>query len=327
MKPAQKILFVISVLLIGVAALITLKPRSNPLSIEELKKGKYPGSDIQIEETLSPEKTYNRYIVSYYSQGFKLYGLLLIPNSSKPTNGFPVIVLSHGYITPDRYTPEGNYIPYFDAFAENGYIVFKPDYRGHGKSEGSPTSTYYSSDYVVDVLNGIISIKKYSDVDPAKIGIWGHSMGGNISLKVAEISSDVKVLSIWSGVVAPIDDIMENWQGRVSYGPDPLDLELRNKNLDYLLKKYGTPSKNPTFWDKIDPNSYLADVIIPVQISVGLSDNQVPPDFSKGLYDRLKNLNKNVEYFEYDGANHDINQSFSIAMKHTLDFFNKYLDY
>ncbi len=325
MPTARKIIIITSFIFVAFAAFVTSKSKTNSLSMEDLKKGKYPGSDIKVEETLTSEKAYNRYIVSYYSQSLKLFALLLVPNTTKPQNGFPVIILNHGYIIPDKYTPEGNYIPYYDAFANAGYIVFKPDYRGHGKSQGFPTSAYYSSDYVVDTLNAISSIKKYPGVDPAGIGIWGHSMGGNISLKVVEISDDVKALSIWSGVVAPIDDIIYNWQKRVSYKPDPLDFELRNDNLDILLQKYGTPSENPEFWDKIDPNYYLSGINIPVQIHVGLADTQVPSDFSKGLYERLNKFGKNAEYFEYEGANHDINQSFDKAMQKTIEFFDLYL--
>ena len=301
--------------------------KDNPdiLTIQNLKNEKYSGSQIKIEETLPPEETYNRYIASYYSDNLKIYSLLLIPKTPKPPKGFPVIILNHGYIIPEKYTPEGNYIAYADAFAKAGYIVFKPNYRGHGLSEGLPTSTYFAPDYVIDVLNAVSSIKKFKDVDPQKIGVWGHSMGGNITLKTAIISKDVKAVSIWAGVVAPIEDIIYNWQGRVTYKPDTEDLRLRKENLNFLLEKKGTPSENPDFWNSIDPNSHLSEINIPVQIQVGLSDNQVPPDFSKGLYERLKNLNKNAEYFEYRGANHDINQSFEKAMEKTIEFFDKYL--
>lgn len=325
MNTAQKIIVAVSIPLIFLAAFFSLGKKSNPLSIEELEKGSYPGSDIKIEESLSTKSTYGRYIVSYTSDSLKIYALLLIPNSEKPKDGFPVIILNHGYIIPEKYTPDGNYIPYMDAFARAGYIVFKPDFRGHGKSDGKPTSVYFASDYVIDNLNAVSSIKKYPDVNPNKIGVWGHSMGGNIALKTALIDKNIKAVSIWSGVVAPINDIIYNWQNRVSYKPDTEDLILRNQNLDYLLKKYGTPSQNPDFWDSIDPNTYLNNIQIPVQIEVGLADNQVPPDFSEGLYEKLESLGKNVEYYKYPGANHDINQSFSAAMEKTLDFFNKYL--
>lgn len=304
---------------------VVTMPR-NPMSIEFMRQAEYPGSEIAIEETLTPQKTYNRYIASYYSDGLKIYALLLVPGTQKPAGGFPVIVLNHGYIIPGRYTPDGNYVAYSDAFARAGYIVFKPDYRGNGNSEGEPTGAYFSPDYIIDDLNAISSIKKYKDVNPSKIGVWGHSMGGFITLKDIVINTkDIKAAVIWGGVVGTYNDIIYNWQNRVSYKPESLDLRLRNQNRDLLLKTYGTPSENPIFWNSIDPNSFLKDIGVPVQIHVGLADNQVPPDFSKGLYERLYSAGKTVEYFEYPGTNHDINQSFTEAMGHTIDFFNRYL--
>ena len=303
-----------------------VKNLGNPMSIESLRQRDYPGSEIKIEETLSPEKTYNRYIASYISDGLRIYALLLVPSIEKPAMGFPVIILNHGYITPQRYTPDGNYIAYADAFASAGYIVFKPNYRGNGKSEGNPTSTYFAPDYLIDDLNAIASIKKYESADPGAIGVWGHSMGGNITLKDLVVDKgDIKAAVIWGGVVAPINDIIYNWQDRVSYKPDVEDLRLRNQNKDLLIKTYKTPSENPAFWNSIDPNSFLKDIVAPIQINVGLADTQVPPDFSTGLYNRLKSIGKTVEYFEYQGSNHDINQSFNLAMKHTIDFFDLYL--
>jgi dipeptidyl aminopeptidase/acylaminoacyl peptidase len=259
------------------------------------------------------------------SDGLKIYALLLIPNLAKPVDGFPVIILNHGYIIPEKYTPDGNYIAYADAFAKNGYVVFKPNYRGNGKSEGRPTSSYFSPDYIIDDLNAIASIKKYPEVNSERIGIWGHSMGGYITLKALVISKGIKAAVIWSGVTAPIADIIYNWQSKVTYKPDAEDLRLRNQNKDLLLKTYGTPVENPTFWNSIDPNNYLIDIVAPVQIDVGLADTQVPSDFSKELYNSLKSYKKTVEYFEYTNANHDINEGFVEAMKNTITFFDRYL--
>lgn len=298
----------------------------NPLSIQAMRLRSYPGSNIKIEQTLTPAGTYNRYITSYQSDGLKIYALLLVPKGAKPSSGWPVIILNHGYITPERYTPDGNYISYADAFAKNGYIVFKPNYRGNGKSEGKPTSTYYSSDYIVDDLNAIASIKMYPDANPAKIGVWGHSMGGQITLKDIVINrTDIKAAVIWGGVVGTYNDIINDWQNRVSYQPAAEDLALRLQNLSNLEGVYGTPQTNPAFWNSVDPNSYLKDITTPLQINVGLADTQVPPDFSTGLYERMTAAGKVVQYYEYPGSNHDINQGFVLAMKRTIDFFDRYL--
>lgn len=297
----------------------------NPLSIEYLKARTYTGSDITIEQTLEPGKNYSRYIASYFSDGLKIYALLTVPSVPKPPKGFPAIIFNHGYITPEKYTPDGNYIAYVDALSQAGYIVFKPDYRGNGRSDGAPGSEYFSQDYAIDDLNAIASVKKYKDTDPARIGVWGHSLGGNVSLKDLVISKDIKAVVIWGGVVGSINDIIYNWQNRVTYKPVAEDLYLRNKGLTYLLGLYGTPEKNPEFWNTIDPLNYLLDEKTPVQIHVGLADDQVPPDFSRNLSVKLRADRKNVEYYEYPGANHDINQSFATAMQRTIDFFNRYL--
>ena len=298
----------------------------NPLTIQAMRSRDYPGSNIKIEQTLTSANEYNRYIASYRSDNLKIYALLLVPKGVLPKDGWPVIILNHGYITPEKYTPDGNYIPYADAFAKNGYLVFKPSYRGNGKSDGSPTSTFYSPDYTVDDLNAIASIKKYKVANPSRIGVWGHSMGGAIALRDIVINvTDIKAAVIWGGVVGSYSDIMFNWQERVTYKPDAEDLMLRNKNRDLLIGIYGTPAQNPNFWNSCDPTYFLEDINVPVQIDVGLADNQVPPYFSELLYDKLKILGKTVEYYTYPGSNHDINQGFDIAMKKTIDFFNRYL--
>lgn len=297
----------------------------NPLSIVAMRERSYLGSDITIEETLSSAPTYNRYFASYKSDGLKIYALLLVPKGTKPANGWPVIVFNHGYIIPDKYTSDGNYTYYFDAFAKNGYIVFKPSYRGNGRSEGSSTSSYFSPDYTIDDLNAIASIKKFKDADPNKIGVWGHSMGGNITLRDLVVSHDIKAASIWAGVVGPIDEIMNNWQNRVTYKPDVLDLTLRNKSKNALIEIYGDTKENPEFWKSVDPVNFTKDINTPIQIQVGLSDNQVPPDFSSSLYEKLKKENKSVKFYEYSGADRNISQSFNVAIKRSLDFFDKYL--
>jgi dipeptidyl aminopeptidase/acylaminoacyl peptidase len=303
---------------------IPVTPNS-PLSIAYMRSQTYPGSDIKIEQTLSPGSNYSRYIASYTSDGLKEYAYLTVPKTAKPVGGYPVIIFNHGYQIPALYTPEGNYIAYMDAIAKAGYIIFKPDYRGNGKSEGQPGSTYYSPNYAIDDLNAISSIKKFPSANPNKIGIWGHSMGGNITLRVSEISPDIKVAVIWGGVVGSYNDIIYNWADKVSYKPASEDLYLRNLGLSTLLAANGNPTQNPGFWNSIDPTANLNYIKAPFQIHVGLSDPQVPPSFSKSLYNKLVSSKKYAEYYEYPGANHDIAQGFSLAMKRTIAFFDKYL--
>ena len=125
----------------------------NPLAIDAMRQRDYPGSDLMIEQTLAAGAGYQRFIASYRSDGLKIFGLLTVPNGARPARGWPVIIFNHGYIPPQQYRTTERYVAYVDAFARAGYIVFKSDYRGHGSSEGQPTSAYGSPAYTIDVLN------------------------------------------------------------------------------------------------------------------------------------------------------------------------------
>lgn len=104
----------------------------HPLSIEYLKAGKYPGSDLNFEEELTPGSNYQRFLVSYKSEGFKIFALLTVPDEEPPAGGWPVIVFNHGYIPPAQYKTTERYTAYTDAFSRSSFILIRPDYRGHG---------------------------------------------------------------------------------------------------------------------------------------------------------------------------------------------------
>jgi len=182
-----------------------------PLAIFAMRQRDYPGSDLVIERTLSPGRNYQQYVASYQSDGMKIFALLTVPNGAKPATGWPVIIFNHGYIPPTVYRTTERYVAYVDAFARNGYIVFKPDYRGFGSSQGTPVSAYGSPNDTVDVLNAVTTMQRYANADPNRIGMWGHSMGGNITLRALVIDPRIKVAVIWAGVNATYKDLLENW--------------------------------------------------------------------------------------------------------------------
>lgn len=298
----------------------------NPLSIKAMREGNYPGSDIIIEETLAPKNNYNQYIASYFSEGLKIYSLLTIPKGNQPEGGWPVILFNHGYLPPETYKTTERYVAYVDAFAGNGYIVFKPDYRGHGNSEGQPEGAYYSPAYTIDDLNALASIKKYNGVNPDKIGVWGHSMGGNITLRDLVINTkDIKAAIIWGGVVGSYNDLINNWQHKVSYQPSQRDLALRNNYRQKYVEQFGSPEANPSFWNSIDPTAFVQDIASPIQLDVGGADEEVPVAFSESFRDKLLQAGKIVEYNVYPGDNHNISNNLNLALDRSVKFFDKYL--
>ena len=303
---------------------------SNPLSIEYMRKQKYPGSDIVIEQTLSAGSNYSRYIASYRSDDLKIYALLTVPQGEKPKTGWPVIIFNHGYIQPEQYQTTEKYIAYTDAFSRNGYIIFRSDYRGHGSSEGKPEGAYYSPAYTIDILNAVSSIKKYKDVDPNNIGMWGHSMGGMITLRSMVTTKDIKAGVIWAGVVVSYEDLANNWHRpnqnpRPSFVPSEREQAARRPGRQQLIDKYGSFEKNPEFWRSIAAISFANDISGPVQLHHGTSDMEVPLLFSQKLEEALKNAKKTAELYAYEEDDHNISNNLNLALDRSVNFFDKYL--
>jgi dipeptidyl aminopeptidase/acylaminoacyl peptidase len=294
------------------------------MSIEAMRQGSYPGSEITIEQELDPGVNYRRFYASYLSEGLRIYALLTVPDGEPPAEGWPAIVFNHGYIPPDVYVTTERYIAYVDNLARSGYIVFRIDYRGHDRSEGRATGAYGDPGYTLDVLNAVASIKAFPQADPNRIGMWGHSMGGYLTLRAMVISPDIKAGVIWAGVVGSYPDMLTRWR-RNQTGPTSTPPAGARRWRDDWVRRFGSPEENPKFWDSVSANSYLADISGPVQLHHGTADESVPLEFSEILSAQLQAAGKPVELYEYPGDNHNISNYFSAAMTQTIAFYDRYL--
>jgi len=306
-----------------VTPLPTATPVMYPMSIPFMRNGQYPGSEITIVKELDKGLNYRRYYSYYLSEGLKIYALLTVPDREPPEGGFPAIVFNHGYIPPDVYRTTERYIAYVDEIAKAGYVVFRIDYRGHDASEGEPTGAYGDPGYQIDVLNAVASIKKLPEVNPEKIGMWGHSMGGYLTLRAMVISDDVKVGVIWAGVVASYQDLLYNWRRTGSFTPSPSSRGIGWRTR--WIEEFGTPEQNPAFWDSVSATSYLTDLSGPIQLHHGTEDEDVPLEFSIRLAELSHTAGQTADLYTYEGDNHNISGNFATAMTRTIEFFDAVL--
>ncbi|PLX25627.1 hypothetical protein C0580_01935 [Candidatus Parcubacteria bacterium] len=291
--------------------------KNHPMAIESLRVGNYPGGDFVVEKELLNGSNYKQSVVSYQSEGLKIYGLLTVPLGEVPDNGWPAILFIHGYIPPDQYSTTGNYPTYQARLARAGFVTFKPDLRGHGDSEGEPVSAHYSEKYLIDTLNALAYLKDDENVDADRIGYWGHSNGGQIGLRAIVISDDIKAASLWAGVVGSYEDMFETYNYKISFLQDATSTELVLEN--------DLPSENPDFWNQIDPYSYLSDIDAVLELQHATGDESVPIELSRSLKEELDKIGKPVDYYEYVGDDHNIAANVSRAFARSIEFFRENL--
>jgi pimeloyl-ACP methyl ester carboxylesterase len=156
-----------------------------------------------------------RAVHGYEVDGLQQYALVLIPAGASPAKGWPVLIFNHGYhpeperygiTVDDRHDRPGDYyrgIP--QVFAEAGYLVVTPDYRGHNRSEGLAytrvaLATHW---YTRDVIAAYLALPSLEHVDITNVFMLGHSMGGIITLRATLILQDrVRAAAIWSASVS-----------------------------------------------------------------------------------------------------------------------------
>jgi len=104
-----------------------------------------------------------------------------------------------------------------DHLTRQGIAVLRYDKRGVGLSGGNPDPQSTSDDYASDVRAAVRFLKIQPQVDPAKVGLIGHSEGGIIAPMVAAGSSDIAFIVLLAGTGLPgleVQMLQENALGR-----------------------------------------------------------------------------------------------------------------
>jgi dipeptidyl aminopeptidase/acylaminoacyl peptidase len=297
------------------------------LTIDYLRDLEITGSEITIERELPANFYYRRQIVSYISEENKIYGLLTIPYTEQPEEGYKAIVFNHGYIPPEYYRTELRYEAYVDYLARSGFVVFKIDYRGHGQSEGQPSGSYFSPGYTIDSIAALKSLQTLDFVDPQGIGMWGHSMAGNLTLRAMLIEPEVKAGVIWAGAVYSYDDFAEYGIDDNTYRPPATpEGEHRPRRSRQIFEVYGRPDENHPFWEAVSLTEHLDYLNSPLQIHHAVDDTVVSIQYSQGLAEALQEHGKQYEFYIYEGGGHNlISPYFGQAMQRTVEFFQENL--
>ncbi len=322
----------------------TIEEAIFPYTIEGLRRHEFQSGEIQIRETLNETEFFSSYLIEYPSDGLTITGVMQIPKGDGP---FPVIVMNHGFFSRSVYK-SGDGTDRASAFlAEHGYITLASDYRTWGESNAGPS--FFYSGLVIDVVNLIKAIPFIPEADPERVGIWGHSMGGGVTMKVLTVlggldtsredqrdrSTTVKAAVLYSTVSADDADVIYRWgmgcfgdyvAGEQIVGCNssdiiPFSLPLR------LQDAYRFTANNEEALRKVAPFYHLDYVDVPIQIHYGIEDGKfiggTPPEWSVKLTQALREAGKDVELYQYEGEGHSfIGEPWFEFVRRTLWFFD-----
>jgi uncharacterized membrane protein/pimeloyl-ACP methyl ester carboxylesterase len=295
-----------------------------PYSIVALSSRSYQESDISIEQELSGNSNFKSDIISFTADGLKEYALMNVPNAQEPSGGFPVVIIDHGYIQPNQYDTVNSYKAESDYFANHGFLVLKPDYRGNGTSEVVDMALMRFA-YPVDVLTLLSSLDNIPQANKSQVFFWSHSMGGEVTLEVLEatkdklsLSSSIKAAVFWAPVTDPV-----KWFSKNNL-PNLPEAKVSPYPYADTFKILGTPEVNPEIWKSLSPLNYLSDIKVPILLQHGTGDTTVPYSWSVELNNDLLKLGKSTQLISYPNDNHNLPLSWDQAISDDLNFFKSH---
>ena len=325
----------------------TIEELIYPYTIEGLRQHDYQSGQIRIIETLTETDKYTSYLIDYPSDGLTITGVMQIPKGEGP---FPVIVMNHGFYARSVFN-SGDGTDRSSAFlAEHGYITLASDYRSWGGSDVGE-SLFYSG-LAIDVINLLNAIPSIPQADATRVGMWGHSMGGGVTMKVLTVlggldtsredqrdySTTVKAAVLYSSVSADHADVIARWGngclGDIAAGEqlfgcnsaDVVPLDLPNS----LINAFVNAPNDSELMKQVSPISYVDSITAPIQIHYGEKDgltySGTPPEWSIKLDQALLDAGKDVELFRYEGEGHSfVGQPWFDFMIRVLNFFDENL--
>lgn len=263
--------------------------------------------------SLTPDVLPKSTVVTYPSfDGTLVSAVVTMPFNLKRDGSNPAIVLPHG--GPTSQTLD-NFSRYATAFASRGYVVIAPNFRGstgYGKAFQDANFKDLGGGDLKDTVAAKNFLVASGYVDPKRVGIFGGSYGGFMTLMAIGRTPDEFAAAVqWFGII--------NW--RTMY-----------RDQDEFLKAYqrgllGTPESDPKVYDAASPLTYIRAAKAPLLTIQGENDIRVPRGQAQEVNDILKAKGNVVEtiYYPAEGHGFQKRENQLDSLRRTVAWFDKYL--
>ena len=163
-----------------------------------------------LPDYIDPEVFEERAIVLNEGTDWELPGTLTLPVGKGP---FPAVVLVHGSGPNDRDETVGPNKPFRDlawGLATQGVAALRYDKRSkvHAGKMAALESMTVDDEVIADAVAAVRLLRQTDGVDPDRVFVIGHSLGGYLAPRVAAESDSVAGVVILAGNVRPLQDLI-----------------------------------------------------------------------------------------------------------------------
>ena len=254
----------------------------------------------------------------------ELPGILTVPKGEGP---FPAVILLQGSGPSDKDESVGSLKPFRDlaeGLAERGVAVYRFDKRTYAYSMVLAANKQITlvDEYLEDAVNAVQLIAQQERIDPDRIYVLGHSLGGNAIPAVARELKNAPVKAKGFVMMAasprPLDVLMrEQYDFLYSLLPeitaelqaekDKLFADLdKLQDLDSLTEDETIAGAYPAYWKWLADYDILqaaGEITEPVLLLQGEEDYQVTTeDF--GIWKGALGEKENWQMISYPGLTH-----------------------
>ena len=295
----------------------------NPISLAALADAELTGGDLRLGAVRERTSTYTSYDVTFRSTTagagttpLRISGVLNVPTGRGPLGGqgWPAVVLAHGYIDPAYYVRGQGMTRERGFLAQRGFVALHVDYRNHAESTDDPrVETAVRLGYAADVAAAVHALRDSKDVrvDADRVALFGRSMGGGVMLKALAAEPGLFAAGVgWASVSSLEAENFDQFQR-----PDAPLAELKAG----FRGRHGLPDEDPTFWRGVSSRPAFDQIAEPVLLVHGRFDDTCPPPWARATQRALTaaGVDSTLEWYD-DG--HAFGPAFIAAMDRTVRF-------
>ena len=238
--------------------------------------------------------------------GVTLNCYMIKPPSFDPAKKYPVIVFTYGgpHAQVVLNAWGGSTYLWHAMMAQKGFIIFALDNRGsagRGHLFEEPIHFRFGAQELSDQRDGAAWLARQPFVDSSRIGIWGWSYGGHMTLHAMLDAPGAFKVGFAGG---PVTD----W---------------RYYDSIYTERYLGLPDKHPESYDSSSPIENASRLVGKLLIAHGTGDDNVHYSNTLALTNAFVESGKYAEVMAFPGRGHGVSDppARRVLMQHAMLFF------